>query len=86
MVEKTIVVNEDAYVVGVHRYCYKAGEPAKILGVRYIALTDHPARFCFEVEYPDGKIDLVPYFDDSDNYEIVSAGQVKHGNLPEIRN
>lgn len=72
-----------AYLVGIHRYCYKAGKPGKITGVRLMPIGAEQ-RPCFEVEYEDGAKDTVPIYKEPHFYKIISAIDILRGNIPEV--
>ena len=73
----------NAYIVGIHTYCFHAGEPALIIGVSIIMPENETARPCFRVVYSDATEDFIP-ISDMANYEIISAQDVRAGNIPKI--
>lgn len=79
-------LTQKAYIVGVHRYAFRAGEVAEIIGIKYVKPTGYDWRLAMEVEYADGFIDYVAFEDESSgNYEIISDVQLGLGQIPEIK-
>ncbi len=80
---------EDAYIVGIHRYTYRAGEPAKIIGaVMYTPGStgdsdDYVARPCYHIIFPDGVEEYAPV-SDLLHYAIISEDDVERNNIPSI--
>ena len=74
----TSIEAEHAYLVGIHRYSFRAGEPAKILGVVIAHLRSY-----FLVRFPDGVRDLVA-IGDHWNYSVISESDVLAGRLPRV--
>jgi len=60
---------EKCYYTGTHRYSFRAGQPAEIIGVFMAAPEGADWRPCFYVRYPDGIEDLSP-ISDMDNYTL----------------
>ncbi|MFA6445651.1 MAG: hypothetical protein WCW14_00155 [Candidatus Paceibacterota bacterium] len=71
------------YLVHTHRHGFRAGKPAKILGVRFVTPKGHAGRVCYHVRFRDGKEDFVPLADQN-NFKIISAADVRDGNIPEV--
>ena len=69
-----------AFIVGIHRYCYKAGEVAEITNMVWVS-----DRLCYEAKYLDDSIDFIPVIDEA-NYIIISELDVKEGNIPKVIN
>jgi len=57
-----------AFYKGTHRYSFRNGERAEIIGVR-IVITQYGSRPCFMVLYPDGFIDYT-LISEADTYII----------------
>lgn len=80
---------EDAYLVGIHRYSYRAGEPAKIIGV--VMYTpgstgdddDYVERPCYHSVFFDGVENYVAV-SDLMNFAIISETDVEKNNIPPI--
>ncbi len=66
------------YYVGIHRYSFRAGQPARITGSKRIN-----GRGCFCLQWPDGKRDQAPICDTA-NYQIVCAEDVAAGLIPTV--
>lgn len=64
-----------AYLVGVTRQSFRAGDPAKITGAVVVKPKDKlKARLCFQVEFEDGRIDYIPVSEyEEGNVEIRHA-------------
>lgn len=78
-------LTQKSYIVGVHRYSFKAGEVGEIIGVKHVKPSGYDWRLAFEVEYLDGKKDLVAFEDvSSGNAVIISDVQYALGQIPEI--
>jgi len=77
---------EKVYLVGVHRYCFRAGEKCEIIGVEYVQPSEkYDYRLAYKVQYDDGKIDWVALSDvEAGNWEYVSALEAGFGLLPGI--
>lgn len=71
-------VSEVKYIVGIHRYCYKAGEVAQILDTVF---TNN--RECYKVLYNDYSTDFIPIIDLS-NYVILSQQDIDNNNIPKV--
>ena len=80
---------EDAYLVGIHRYSYRAGEPAKIIDVVMYTpgsagdSDDYEARPCYHSVFLDGVENYVAV-GDFRNFAIISETDVKKNNIPPI--
>jgi hypothetical protein len=66
------------YIVGIHRYCYKAGEPAEILKQEVVN-----NRVCYKAKYLDGSIDHIPLIDEG-NYKIITQKDIDNNNIPRV--
>lgn len=76
---------QEAYLVGIHRASFRAGKPAKIIGVKIVTPTGCPARPCFEIEFQDGRRDFTAV-SEMVHYKIISANDVLAGRIPEVVN
>ncbi len=80
------------YLVGTHRYSFRAGTPAEVTGVAMVqpevSGRVRGPRPCFRIQFEDGKEDLVPIRDDQNRvlsfYKLISEEDVKAGRIPEI--
>ena len=94
MIENYKQIMEDCYVVGVHRYCFRAGTPAKVIGVKFINFRhqDNTAidtiryerRLVYEIEYSDGQRDSIPVMEININYKLITFDDIILGHIPEI--
>jgi hypothetical protein len=81
------LLTQKCYLVGVHRYSFRAGEPAEIIGVKFAKPTGYEWRLAYEVEFIDGIRDFVAFSDlESGNAVIISDVQYALGQIPEIVN
>jgi hypothetical protein len=79
-------LTQKAYIVGVHRYAFRAGEVAEIIGIKYVKPIGYDWRLTIKVEYADGFIDYVSIQDvTAGNYEIISDVQLGLGQIPVIK-
>ncbi len=80
---------EDAYLVGIHRYSYRAGEPAKIIDVVMYApgsvgdSDDYAERPCYHSVFPDGVENYVAVGDFL-HFAIISETDVEKDNIPPV--
>ena len=83
---------EVVYLVGIHRYSYRAGEPAKIIGVGMctpdpdsdpVFEGEEGPRLGYHVKYSDGIKDWVAVIDTA-NYKIITFKDILEGNIPEV--
>jgi hypothetical protein len=59
------------YYKGVHRYSFRRGKIAEIVGVEEVLQDNNIANICFKVLYSDGVYDWCP-IDDKGAYELFS--------------
>jgi len=74
---------DEAYLVGVHRYSFKSGKPAKIVGVDFVTPENGKPRLCYHIMWADKTEDWVA-IEDSSNYKIISFEQVLAGDIPAV--
>ena len=72
-----------AYLVGTHRYSFRAGEPAEILGVMFVTPPENEIRACYHIRFDDGRDDFVP-LSETHHFEIISQEDVKLGKIPKV--
>jgi hypothetical protein len=75
---------DDAYFVGMHRYLFKSGVPAKIIGVEMITPKGLPQRLCYHIRWTDAAEDWVPVEDHNKTYKIISFEDILAGNIPKV--
>jgi hypothetical protein len=77
---------EKVYLVGVHRYCFRAGERCEVVALENVQPDEeHDWRLAYKVKYDDGKTDWVALSDiEAGNWEFVSQLNADLGMLPEI--
>ncbi|MBP6886190.1 MAG: hypothetical protein KBC02_03030 [Candidatus Pacebacteria bacterium] len=76
-------MNQKAYLVGTHRYSFRGGEPAEIIGVQFLKLTNVEARPCYHVQFADGMQDLISLAE-SHHFVIISEDDVRSGRIPAV--
>ena len=74
---------EKCYSVGIHRYCYRAGEPAEIIGIRYQWVKDEH-RIVYKIRFADGKTDTFPVSEIGKFWKIISFRDIVNGNIPKV--
>ena len=81
-----MVKYENAYLVGVHKYCFKAGEKCRVIGVSYVQPNDDDDyRLAYKVVYDNGAVDYVAVSDvEAGNWQWVSELEVGFGMLPGV--
>lgn len=77
------IMTDEAYLVGVHRYSFKSGKPAKIVGVEFVTPEKGEPRLCYHVVWADKTEDWIPVKDNS-NYKIISFEQILAGDIPSV--
>lgn len=80
------ILTQKSYMVNVHRYGFRAGEPAEILELKWAKPSpEHEWRLAFEVKFFDGKIDYVAYDDViAGNSVIISDVDLINENIPPV--
>lgn len=73
-------------MVGIHRYAFRAGEPAEIIELKWVKPDgNYDWRLAFEIEFFDGKKDYVPYQSLLDgNYVIISDVDLANERIPKV--
>lgn len=79
------------FLVGTHHGSFKAGEPAEIIGVEMVSLSNnYEPRPCFKVRYKDGKEDFTPIFctpsstEKNPHYELITENDINEDRIPEV--
>lgn len=76
--DKKLPKPQKVYVVGTHQYCFRAGEPAQIIGVKMGELYEKSEpRLLYEVKYADGVRDLVCVSEIGTNFKLLTFNEVK---------
>ncbi|RSK29862.1 hypothetical protein [Hymenobacter metallilatus] len=68
----------DIYYVGTHRYSFRPGKPARIVGARRAH-----GHWCYVVRYSDGQRDL-KLLRGAAHYRLVSGADIAAGRLPKV--
>jgi len=76
-------MKQKAYLVYIHRFGFRAGKPAEIIGVHFFTPKGLDTRACYHVRFEDGKEDSVA-ISDSNNFKIISEKDVVDGNIPAV--
>ena len=78
------MTTDEAYYVGIHRHSFKAGIPARIIGVKFVSPNEgRKRRLCYHVQWSDKTEDWVPV-EDHGNYKIISFDDILTRNIPEV--
>lgn len=79
----------DFFIVGVHRYTFRAGEIAQVIGVKMVTPSngiEYEPRLSYQIRFPDGIIDYVPFTDvDAGNWELVTIEDLINNGVPKVR-
>jgi hypothetical protein len=76
--------NNDIYLVVIHPWGYRPGEPATILGMNVADVDNCNApRLCFLVQYEDGKVQNLPV-DEKTCYSFIDGNDVRAGRMPQL--
>lgn len=67
---------EKAFLIGTHRDSFRRGEPAEIVGCRFVQPNKLASRLCYQVRFRDGFEDDVAV-EDAANFEIVSETEAE---------
>ena len=80
------VLTQKSYMVGLHRYAYRVGQPAEIMGMKWVKPDgDYEWRIAFEIEFFDGKRDFIPYFEVvAGLYVIISDVDLANERIPDV--
>ena len=80
------ILTQKSYLVGIHRYAGRAGEPAEILQLKWCKPNgDYDWRLAFEIEFFDGVRDYVPYSDVvAGLYKIISDVDLIEERIPQV--
>lgn len=76
-------MNQKAYLVGTHRYSFRAGKPAEIIGVQFVTPMNAEPRPCFHLQFEDGQQDFIP-LSEAHHFVIISEDDVRCGRIPAI--
>jgi len=77
------MTRDKAYLVGVHRYSFKSGKPAEIIGVEMVTPENGKPRLCYHIMWSDKVEDWIAV-EDSANYKIISFEDILAGDIPEV--
>jgi hypothetical protein len=73
---------EDMYVVGTNIHCFRAGEPALIIGFKIDLKRE---RFVYIIRFSDNVTDAIPLIELNTIYEVISFKDIIKGNIPKIK-
>ena len=76
-------MKQKAFLVGIQRYFFRAGQPAEITGVVFSAPPKLKPIACYQIKFSDGKTDSIP-LSDADNFRIISERDVRLKKIPKI--
>ena len=74
---------EKVYLVGTHRYSFRAGEPAEIIGVEMTTPKQLLPRLSYHIRFSDYVEDWVA-IDDGDYYKIITFTDIINGKIPQV--
>ncbi len=77
------MILDKAYVIGIHRYEFKTGDPGEIVGVNFVT-HGKTKRLCYHVKWADGAEDWFACAEAGKSYEIISFNDIFNGNIPKI--
>lgn len=77
------MIRDKAYLVGIHRYSFKSGKPAEIIGVEIVTGVSAKPRLCYHVMWSDKTEDWIAV-EDSANYKIISFEDILTGDIPAV--
>lgn len=73
------------YLVGIHRYAFRAGSPALVIGIKSVKPKFHGWRLAYEIEFPDGVRDYTSLEDvNAGNHVFITENEFLQGKIPEI--
>lgn len=80
------ITDQKAFLVGTHRYTFRAGKPAEIIGIVFATPLGHKTRPVYRIRFSDGHTDCVPLSDVHVNphHKIISEADVKARRIPKI--
>lgn len=74
---------QKAFLVGIHRYSLRAGEPAEVIGVSFCTPEGNEERLCFQIRFRDATEDYVAVSATA-HYKIINQVDVDEGRIPEV--
>jgi hypothetical protein len=74
---------QKAFLIGIHPYSFREGEPAEIIGVSFCTPDGLEERLCYKIRYNDGKEDFVAV-SDTKNYKIINETDAKEVKIPKV--
>ncbi len=81
---------EKIFVVGTHRYSFRAGTPAEVIGVVMCTPEGLDPRPGFVIRFEDGTEDTVQIFSapnskrKNPHYELLTEADIQAGRIPEV--
>ena len=72
---------EEAYIIGIHRYAFRYGIPARIIGIEFVTPEGLDERLAYHTRYSDGAEDWVPVGDSS--FRVITFQDIITDNLPD---
>ena len=77
------MTRDKAYLVGIHRYSFKSGKPAEIVGVELVTHENEKPKLCYHIMWTDTVEDWIAV-EDSSNYKIIGFEDILAGNIPDV--
>lgn len=87
------MVVQEIYLVGINRCCFRAGEPARVVGVKAITQTNNIVTvnlsqepvISYHIRFEDGQEDYVAKSDVEDgNWKFVTLSNLISTGIPEL--
>jgi hypothetical protein len=81
---------EKLFVVGTHRYSFRAGTPAEVIGVAMFTPEGMEPRPGFILRFEDGTEDTLPIFaasssiEKNPHFEFITEADIHVGRIPEV--
>lgn len=75
--------SKSVFLVGTHRYHFRAGEPLLVIGVKMVAPPACEPRPCYEVLARDGASDFIA-IRETTYYKLISLDDVVAGRIPPV--
>lgn len=79
------ILTQKSYIVYIHRYGFRAGEPAEILTLEWTKPKNKEWRLAFKVQFFDNVVDYIAYEDViNENAVIISDVDLANERIPPI--
>jgi hypothetical protein len=77
---------EKCYAVGIHRYCFRAGELSLVIGIGFawIKRGIKEWRLVYEIEFSDGEKDTIPVSEVGIHWKLIKFSDIINGKIPKV--